>query len=81
MGWPGKDPKSIGQVKLGLQIDNSWSDEGFFYFYEQIELIDVYPRYGPAEGSGIIYLYGSKFRDEFSNSQLACKIGESVGKA
>jgi len=81
MTWPGKDPQATGLVKLGVFVDESWSDLGNFYFYQQVELSEIYPRYGPWEGSGIIYMYGTKFRDDFANSELGCKIGESVGKA
>lgn len=80
MSWPGKDPESLGTVKFGIRIDDGWSDLGNFYFYEQVSLIDIHPRYGPAEGNGIIYLDGAKFFSDFPNSEVGCKVGESVGK-
>lgn len=41
---------------------------------------DMYPRVGPSEGRGIIYFYGTGFRDDYSLSDVGCKIGEAVGK-
>ena len=80
MTWPGKDPKVTGSVKLGISIDGSWTSFGTFFYYKQIELDSISPRFGPAEGSGLIYFYGSRFRDDFPNAELGCKIGESIGK-
>jgi hypothetical protein len=39
------------------------------------------PHNGPSEGRGIIYFYGSKFRDDFKGAELGCKVGESIGQA
>lgn len=39
------------------------------------------PHNGPSEGRGIIYFYGSKFRDDFRGAELGCKVGESIGQA
>lgn len=58
MSWPGKDKDALGTVKFGIKIDDGWSDLGNFYFYEQISVHDLMPRYGPAEGNGIIYVTG-----------------------
>lgn len=69
-----------GSVKFGISFDGSWTDFGNFFYYTQIELDDVYPRYGPADGHGIITLYGAKFRDDFPNAELGCKIGENIGQ-
>jgi hypothetical protein len=30
---------------------------------------------------GIINFYGDNFRDDYSNAELACKVGDSIGKA
>jgi len=80
MSWPGKDPEALGTVKFGIRIDDGWSDLGNFYFYEQISVSDLTPRYGPSEGNGLIYVSGIKFVNDFPNSELGCKIGESIGK-
>lgn len=80
MSWPGKDPLATGLVKFGIRIDDGWADLGNFFFYEQVSLIDIYPRFGPAEGRGLIYLNGAKFINDFPNSELGCKIGDSIGK-
>lgn len=79
MALPGKDPWATGNVKFGVSIDGSWTDFGNFYYYEQISLNDITPRIGPAEGEGIIYFYGAKFRDNFANVEIGCKIGDSIG--
>lgn len=80
MSWPGKDPRSTGLVKFGMSMDGSWTDFGNFYFYQQVDMDDIFPRYGPADGHGIIYVYGSKFRDDFPNSELGCRVGEHIGQ-
>lgn len=80
MVWPGKDMHQTGSVKFGISFDGSWTDFGNFFYYTQIELDDIYPRYGPADGHGIITLYGAKFRDDFPNAELGCKIGENIGQ-
>lgn len=80
MIWPSKDLSATGAVRFGISMEGSWTDFGDFFYYTQIELDDVFPRYGPAEGHGIVYLTGTKFRDDFHNSELGCKIGENIGK-
>ena len=80
MVWPGKDKDSIGAVRFGIRIDDGWTDLGTFYYYTQVALNDVMPRYGPAEGRGLIYLTGQRFVNDFPNAELGCKIGKSIGK-
>ncbi len=41
---------------------------------------DIYPRVGPSLGTGIINFYGEGFRDDYSQVEIECKIGENVGK-
>lgn len=56
MNLPGA---TIGKVSIGIRIDDGGTEfEKGFYFYEQVVLDDVFPRYGPAEGKGKIYLMG-----------------------
>jgi hypothetical protein len=80
MMFPGKDPRATGGVKFGMSMDGSWTDFGIFYYYEQIELEDVQPTYGPNLGNGLIYLYGSNFRNDFIGVEIGCKIGEAIGQ-
>jgi len=80
MTWPGKDKESTGLVPFGIKIDDGWTDLGRFHFYTQVALDDVVPRYGPAQGRGLIYLTGQRFTNSFPNAELGCKIGKSVGK-
>jgi hypothetical protein len=46
-------------------IDEARTDFKDFYYYPQVELYDIQPRNGPAEGKGIIFFFGAKFRDDF----------------
>jgi hypothetical protein len=62
-----------------MSLDGKWVSFGDFFYYKQIELDEVQPTYGPANGNGIIYLYGDNFRSDFANAELGCKIGESIG--
>lgn len=74
-------PTWFGTVDLAVVIDGNWHKfAGGFTYYEQPELDDMYPRIGPAEGKGIVYFYGAKFRDDFENADVGCKIGDSIGK-
>lgn len=36
---------------------------------------------GPQEGRGAIYFIGKDFRDDFENSKLGCRIGNTLGHA
>jgi len=79
MSWPGRDKSFVGSVPFGFEMDGSWTRFGEFYYYKQISLDEVTPLYGPAMGNGLIYLYGTNFREDFPNSELACKVGNSIG--
>ena len=79
MVWPGKDLSSTGTVKFKVQFDGAWTDFGNFHYYRQIELHDVSPRFGPADGHGIVTLNGANFVD-FKEAELGCKFGENIGK-
>jgi len=81
MCLPGKDPHKTGEVKFGVKIFGVYNDFGGFYYYEQIDMSDMTPHYGPAEGRGDIFFNGDKFRDDFPGAQLGCKVGDSVGQA
>ena len=81
MCLPNKDPHKTGEVKFGVKIFGVYNDFGSFYYYEQIDMSDMTPHYGPAEGRGDIFFTGDKFRDDFPGSQLGCKVGDSVGQA
>ena len=75
-----KGDAAIGKVKIGVKIEDSFTDLGDFHYYKQVELESVTPRLGPAEGSGIIYLAGRYFTSDFPNSEVGCKVGDSIGK-
>lgn len=40
----------------------------------------MYPHNGPSEGKGVIYFYGSNYRDDFELAEVSCKIGDKIGK-
>lgn len=80
MALPTKDPTATGNVKFGVSFDHHYNDFGNFAYYDQVSMSDVQPRYGPSEGKGIVYIYGTKFSDNFIGAELGCKIGESIGQ-
>ncbi len=41
---------------------------------------DIYPKTGPAVGTGVINFYGDGFRDDYNLVSLGCKVGEAMGK-
>ena len=74
-------PETHLDVDFSIIIDGIWHNfhDGFTY-YHQIEVFDVQPRNGPAEGHGIIQISGRNFRN-FKNADVSCKIGSEIGKA
>jgi len=79
MATSNKDPSATGYVKLSVKIEGSWVEFSDFFYYDQIVLDDMTPRNGPAEGRGIIYFYGSGFRDDYRGVELGCKVGDAIG--
>jgi hypothetical protein len=65
MALPNKNPQTTGIVNFAMIIDEARTDFKDFYYYPQVELYDIQPRNGPAEGKGIIFFFGAKFRDDF----------------
>jgi hypothetical protein len=76
-------PKFFGNVNFALSMNgNSWHEfVGGFQYYEQPSVEDIYPKFGPNQGKGVVNFYGKNFRGDFDLSDLACKIGDSVGLA
>lgn len=64
-----------------VSIDQNKHDLGNFHYYKQITLLDVTPTIGPNEGKGAIYFMGENFRDDFENSRVGCRIGNTLGQA
>lgn len=81
MCWPGRDAKNIGPAMFNITIDDKMIKLRDFYYYNQVVLSDMTPHYGPSEGEGKILFYGTNFRDDFPDVEIACKIGQSIGKA
>lgn len=47
----------FGNVDFAVIIDGNWHKfTGGFQYYEQIEMEDIYPKIGPAEGKGVILI-------------------------
>lgn len=76
----GNRDAAIGRVKFGVKIEDSYTDLGDFHYYKQVELDSITPRFGPAQGNGLIYIAGKYFTSDFPNAEVGCKIGESIGK-
>ena len=73
----------FGNVDLAVAPNGrDWTKfPGGFQYYPQPVVEDIFPKQGPAVGVGIINFYGDGFRDDYALEDLACKIGDSIGKA
>ena len=74
-------PKFFGNVPLKISINgiNEHSFVGGFQYYEQPTIKSINPITGPAQGKGLINLYGDNFRDDYPLVDLSCRVGNSYG--
>ena len=74
-------PRYFGNVNFEVAPNgNDWTKfTGGFQYYEQPIVEDIYPKTGPALGTGVINFYGDGFRDDYNLAQLGCKVGDAVG--
>jgi hypothetical protein len=73
----------FGNVDLSVSANgNDWHNFlGGFQYYPQPIVEDIFPKQGPSMGVGIISFYGSGFRNDYGLIDMACKVGDSIGKA
>lgn len=73
----------FGNVDLSVSPNgNDWHNFlGGFQYYPQPIVDDIFPKQGPSMGVGIVSFYGSGFRNDYNLVDMACKIGDSIGKA
>jgi hypothetical protein len=72
-----------GTVDLSVNlngIDEFKINEGFTY-YTQAIVSNIYPKYGPSKGKGIVKVFGDNFKEDFKNAKPSCKIGNIKGKS
>lgn len=68
----------IGIILNGIDINNF--SEGFYYYNQPI-IHNIYPKFGPSKGKGIVKVFGDYFKDNFKNANPMCKIGNIRGKS
>mmetsp|Transcript_10725 Transcript_10725/g.18003 ORF Transcript_10725/g.18003 Transcript_10725/m.18003 type:complete len:92 (+) Transcript_10725:96-371(+) len=76
--WPAD---SYETVNFYILVDGGKHDFGNFHYYKQITVEEVTPLIGPQEGRGAIYFIGRNYRDDFENSNVGCRIGNTLGSA
>jgi hypothetical protein len=76
--WPSD---KFEAVPFEMRIDGSKHDMGTIFYYKQVTIDEVTPLLGPNDGRGAIYVIGRDFRDDFENSKLGCRVGNSLQKA
>ena len=76
--WPAD---KYDAIPFSIAIDGSKYSFGNFRYYKQLVIDSVTPLIGPQEGRGAIYFIGKDFRDDFENSKLGCRIGNTLGHA
>jgi len=83
MPKPQKSQNFTGLVDLAIVIngiDIHSITEGFSY-YKQPIIKNIFPKYGPSKGKGIVRVFGENFKDDFKNANPTCKIGNIRGKS
>jgi hypothetical protein len=73
----------FGNVPLSVAPNgHDWNNFlGGFQYYPQPIVDDIFPKAGPNHGVAVVNFYGEGFRDDYNLADLACKIGDAVGKA
>lgn len=83
MNRPKNGLNFTGTVYLGINlngIDSYEINDGFTY-YTQAIVSNIFPKYGPSKGKGIVKVFGDNFKEDFKNAKPSCKIGNVKGKA
>lgn len=78
-----KGQNYTGLVDIGIilnGIDMNTITEGFYYYNQPI-IKNIYPKFGPSKGKGVVKVFGENFKDDFKNANPACKIGNIRGRS
>lgn len=71
----------FGSVPFAIKLEGVKQSFGNFHYYRQCVIDDVTPLIAPNDGKGAIYVIGRGFRDDFENSKLGCRIGNTLAQA
>jgi len=71
----------FGSVPFAIKLEGVKQSFGNFHYYRQCIIDDVTPLIAPNDGKGAIYVIGRGFRDDFENSKLGCRIGNTLAQA
>jgi hypothetical protein len=77
----GQGENDFGSVSFAVKLEGIKQGFGNFHYYRQCVIDDVTPLIAPNDGAGAIYVIGRGFRDDFENSKLGCRIGNTLAKA
>jgi hypothetical protein len=74
----GFSENDFGSVTFEIKLEGVKQNFGNFHYYRQCVIDDVTPLIAPNDGKGAIYVIGRGFRDDFENSKLGCRIGNTL---
>jgi hypothetical protein len=77
----GQGENDFGSASFAVKLEGIKQGFGNFHYYRQCVIDDVTPLIAPNDGDGAIYIIGRGFRDDFENSKLGCRIGNTLAKA
>jgi len=77
----GQGENDFGSASFAVKLEGIKQGFGNFHYYRQCVIDDVTPLIAPNDGDGAIYVIGRGFRDDFENSKLGCRIGNTLAKA
>lgn len=77
----GYGENDFGSVPFAVKLEGIKQSFGNFHYYRQCVIDDVTPLIAPNDGKGAIYVIGRGFRDDFENSKLGCRIGNTLAQA
>lgn len=77
----GFSENDFGSVPFAVKLEGIKQSFGNFHYYRQCVIDDVTPLIAPNDGKGAIYVIGRGFRDDFENSKLGCRIGNTLAQA
>jgi hypothetical protein len=77
----GQGENDFGSASFAVKLEGIKQGFGNFHYYRQCVIDDVTPLIAPNDGKGAIYVIGRGFRDDFENSKLGCRVGNTLAHA